>query len=399
MRIVHIITRLILGGAQQNTVLCCRAQVQAGHEVFLLYGPIYGPEGSLETAARATGAELIEIRALRRAVLPVHDWLCYRVLRRLLRHVQPDIVHTHSSKAGIVGRAAAWKEHVPGVVHTIHGLPFHPRNSALVNRLYVGLERYAAKRCHRLIGVTQAMEAEFLARGIGRPGQFVTIPSGMDVAEFDVPPETRQRVRRELGIPDEAPVVGIIARLDKLKGQEDLLDILADLRARFPAVRLLMVGEGWDGDNLRARVAREGWQKQVIFTGLLPPERIPGVVAAMDVHALPSYQEGQPRTMVQALLGGVPVVGYDAGGIKDVCLDGQTGRLVPLGYRPGLAQAILGLLGDADLRRKLGEQGRAFARTHYDSSIMTHQLEEVYRQVLEEHRSGPRGPDGWPART
>jgi len=309
--------------------------------------------------------------------------LCYRVLRKLLRHLQPDVVHTHSSKAGIIGRAAAWAERVPAVVHTVHGLPFHPRNARLVNWMYVGLERYAARRCHKIIGVTQAVCDEFAARHIGHPDQYTVVPSGMDIRSFAVPPETRQRVREELGIPQDALVVGLVARLDALKGQRDLLDVWPALRVQFPGGKLLLVGEGWDGPHLRARVEREGLTGQVIFTGLVPPERVPGLLSVMDVHALPSYQEGQPRTLVQALLCGVPVVGYDAGGIHDICLNGRTGLLVPVGDREQLAQALRTLLGDADLRRRLGAQGRVFAQAAYDSRIMVEKLETVYAELLQ----------------
>ncbi|MEX2212667.1 MAG: glycosyltransferase family 4 protein [Phycisphaeraceae bacterium] len=385
MHLLHVITRLILGGAQQNTVLCCKAQVAAGHRVTLVYGPIYGPEGSLLEEAKASGAELREIRWMRRAVLPMHDWLCGRALRRLIRELKPDVVHTHSSKAGIIGRGAAWKERVPAVVHTIHGLPFHERQSRLVNAIYTRAERWAAKRCHKLIGVTQAMCDEFLSRSIGTPEQFTVIPSGMDIAPFEAAaddPAVRQRTREELDIPQDAPVVGIVARLDQLKGQTDLLDVLPDLRKTHPNVRLLFVGEGWHRAALEEQVKAQAMRDAVIFTGLVSPARVPSLIAAMDVHALPSYQEGQPRALVQALLTGVPVVGYDAGGIRDVCLNDRTGILVPLGDRAKLAEAIRSLLNDAALRRRFGETGRAFARERYDARIMVEQLQHVYEEVL-----------------
>ena len=389
MHILHIITRLILGGAQQNTVLCCKAQVAAGHRVTLAYGPIYGPEGSLLEEAKASGAELREIKWMRRAVLPVHDWLCGRALRKLIRELKPDVVHTHSSKAGIVGRGAAWKERVPAVVHTIHGLPFHERQSRLVNAIYTKAERWAAKRCHKLIGVTQAMCDEFLSRRIGKPAQYTVMPSGMDIAPFAAAaddPSLRQKTREELGIPQDAPVVGIVARLDKNKGQKDLLDILPGLRRTHPNLRLLFVGEGWLRATLEELVDLEGATDAVIFTGLVPPARVPSLIAALDVHALPSYEEGQPRALVQALLTGVPVVGYDAGGIRDVCLDGKSGILVPLGDRTKLAEAIRTLLDNVAMRHRFAAFGRAFAKEHYDARIMVEPLQRVYEDVLSARR-------------
>jgi glycosyltransferase involved in cell wall biosynthesis len=386
MKVLHVITRLIVGGAQQNTIASCAAQVAAGHQVWLAYGPIYGPEGSLLDEAEKSGAVRVEIKSMRRAILPVHDWLCYRALRRLIRDVKPDLVHTHSSKAGILGRAAAWAERGGGrpvVIHTIHGLPFHERQPRVVHGLYVASERWAARRCDRLIGVTRAMVEAFQANNIGTAEPFTVIPSGIDLSKFvPPPPESRAAVRRELGISADAPVVGILARLDPLKGQDDLLDILPRLRERYPAVKLLVVGGGWHHAALEARVKREGLGDAVVFTGIVPPSRVPEMLGAMDVNTLPSYQEGQPRTLVQALLCGVPIVGYDAGGIGEVCIDGQTGRLVPVGNRDALADAILWMLDHPAERRALTERGQAYARERFDLRSMIRRLEEVYTEAI-----------------
>jgi len=271
---------------------------------------------------------------------------------------------------------------VPGVVHTIHGLPFHERQPNWVNRTYVAAERWAAKRCHKIVGVTQAMCTEFQDRQIGRPEQFDVVPSGMDIDTFRMPPDVRPRVRDELAIPQDAPVVGIVARLDKLKGQEDLVRIMPDLLKAKPDVRLLIVGDGWYRPELDALVQQLNVKDRVIFTGLVPPARVPEFIATMDVHALPSYQEGQPRTLVQALLGGVPVVGYDAGGIKDVCLHERTGLLVGLGDQPGLCAALTKLLTDDELRLRLGRDGQTYARANYDSQVMYSRLQAIYEDVL-----------------
>ncbi len=386
MKIIHIITRLIVGGAQQNTIASCAAQVAAGHQVWLVYGPIYGPEGSLLDDARKSGATLIEIKSMRRAILPVHDLICYRGLRKLIRQIKPDIVHTHSSKAGIVGRAAAWKEKrsgKPAVIHTVHGLPFHDRQNRIVRGFYICIERWASKRCDRVIGVTQAMIDTFAVNRIGKHKQYSVIPSGIALSAF-VPSSLEQREmnRRELCIPPDAPVVGLLARLDPLKGQDDLLDILPRLRERYPDIRILFVGGGWHGDALRTRVTREGLSDNVIFTGLVPPAKVPAMLGVMDVNTLPSYQEGQPRTLVQALLCGVPIIGYDAGGIGEVCIDRKTGRLVPVGDRVALANAILWILDQPDQGRVLAEQGREYAQERFDLRYMIQRLDEVYVEAL-----------------
>jgi glycosyltransferase involved in cell wall biosynthesis len=382
MKIVHIITRLILGGAQQNTISSCAAQQAKGHQVTLVYGPIYGPEGSMLPDAQRSGAQLIEQYWMRRAILPPHDLVCYWQLRQILRQIRPDVVHTHSSKAGIVGRAAAWAEQVPAVIHTIHGLPFHPQQSQLINRSYIAMERWAARRCHKILGVTQKTLDTFRDHGIGSPSQYEMVPSGVDVSAFSPEPEARERVRRELGIPLDAPVAGLLGRLDPLKGQDDLLDILPDLLKKLPEARLLLVGGGWHRPKLEARLTGQPWRDRVLFTGLVPPSQVPGYLAAMDVNTLPSYQEGQPRTLVQALLCGRPIVGYDAGGIGEICVDGLTGRLVPVGDRTALLNALAALLADPAERARLAETGRKYAQERFNLDLMIARLEEIYRQTL-----------------
>ncbi len=396
MRILHIITRLIQGGAQQNTVLSCEAQVRAGHEVHLAYGPIYGPEGSLLDEAKASGAVLHEIGTMVRPVHPWKDYRCYKSLLQLMhRDIGPEVVHTHSSKAGIVGRAAGWKyasdiRHLlyefsddtpsPVVVHTVHGLPFHGQQGRFTNRLYVASERWAAKRCHHLIAITPAMVEAFEQKRIAGPDRFTVIPSGIDLSRFQPRPEERDAVRGELGIPAGAKVVGLVARLDPLKGHADLMDVLPKLRTDGRDVWLLFVGDGFG----RAQVeSHPGCQSgRVIFSGFQPFDRIPGLLSAMDVMVLPSYQEGQSRTLAEALLCGVPIVAYEVGGIGSICIDGETGRLVPVGDTAALADAIVGQLDDPQAARGMAERGRAHVRDKFDAKTMTRQIEQLYQEVL-----------------
>lgn len=386
MKILHIITRLIVGGAQENTILCAQDQLRQGHEVHLAYGPIYGPEGSFLQRAKRSGITLHEIKAMRRAILPWQDVRCCFALRKLIRQVGPDVVHTHSSKAGILGRIAAWKERTPAVIHTIHGLPFHERQPWPVYKAYVLAERYAARRCHKLVGITQAMNDAFASEGIGRPSQFSVIPSGVDIAAIAPPAGTRQRVRQELGLSEHQPVAGIVARLDPLKGQEDLIAILPALVNRHADLKLLLVGDGWHRQALEKQIASLGMAEHVIFTGLVSKERVMECLAAMDVMALPSYQEGQGRTLVEALAAKCAIVGYDAGGIGEVCIDRKTGLLGPVGDRQALARNLLALLDDPALRTRLAEQGLGHVMANFDVAIMTSRLQKLYHQTLEENR-------------
>ncbi len=382
MTILHIITRLILGGAQKNTVLCAKAQVAAGHRVIIAYGPIYGPEGSLLAEAQKAGVETVELSSMRRAILPHHDVISYFQLRKLIKQTRPDIVHTHSSKAGITGRIAAWHGKVPGVVHTVHGLPFHDKQPRWVHQLYVTLERLAAKRCHKIVGITQAMIDAFVDKRIGKPEQYDVIPSGVSVDEFQSPTADRHHTRTAYGIPDTAPVLGIVARLDPLKGHHDLLDIFPALLKRHPDLRMFFVGDGWDRERIEQRIEDKGWDKQVILGGLVPPSQVPSLLGAMDIMALPSYQEGQGRTLVEALLCDCAIVGYDVGGIGEVCIDNQTGRLVKVGDNDQLMHAIDQLLEDETKRKTLAAAGKQHVMENFTETVMVERLAKLYEQLL-----------------
>jgi glycosyltransferase involved in cell wall biosynthesis len=388
MRIMHISTRLILGGSQENTVLSCEGQAALGHDVALVFGPIYGPEGSLLDRVRrfhthdGRTIEAIETPNLTRELHPVKDLRCCRQLRQLVREWKPDIVHTHSSKAGILGRLAAWTERVPCVIHTIHGPPFHKYEKAWRNAIYALSERIAAKRCHAIAAVAEAMRDQFLAHRIGRPEQYAIVYSGMEVETFLDSPWSREHVRRELGLANADFVVGTVARLTEHKGHDDLLDVLGETMQHDPRLKLLWVGDGWWRERLLQRVSDLGLRDRVITTGLLPPEMIPKYLAAMDVLAHPSYREGLPRTVTQALLAALPVVAYDVDGTREVCIDGETGRLVPPGDRNALREAILWMRAHSARRRTMGETGREMCRTRFAAGTMVDHLLAIYQACL-----------------
>ena len=199
MRVVHIITRLILGGAQENTLLTVLGQHRDWHdEVTLITGPGLGPEGSLVQRAESAGLDLRLLPEMQRNIRPWGDWMSYRGLLRLLRAIHPDLVHTHSSKAGILGRQAAYKLGIPAV-HTIHGPSFYPFQPRPAYLIYRAAETWAAKRCDRLISVCDAMTDQYVAAGVAPRSKFTTVYSGMEVEQFLNPPRPRETVRRELG--------------------------------------------------------------------------------------------------------------------------------------------------------------------------------------------------------
>ena len=382
MKILHVITRMILGGAQENTLLTVDGlHHRYGDDVTLVTGPAEGPEGELIGRAEGQGLKVELVPELVRAVRPGTDWSAYRVLRKLIRRRRPEVVHTHSSKAGILGRAAAWHERVPAVVHTIHGLPFGPSESAARNRAYVGLERWAARRCHAIVSVCDAMTEQALAAGVGRPEQFRTVYSGMDVDAFLHPGRPRGDVRRELGLAENEVAFGTVARLFERKGHDDLLAVAPEVLRANPDVRFVFIGDGVLRDRLTAETERIGLAHAFRFVGLVPPGRIPELLNAVDAVVHPSLREGLARVLPQALLVGRPVISYDVDGAREVVLP-ETGLLLPPRDLTRLAGAILALAGDPGLRDALGREGRRRFADQFRHETMTRQIRSLYEELL-----------------
>jgi glycosyltransferase involved in cell wall biosynthesis len=382
MRTVHIITRLIIGGAQENTLLSCAGQHARGHEVTLVTGPPIGPEGSLLERAQRAGFSVIIVDEMRRAINAGLDWRTYHRLVDLIRELKPDVVHTHSSKAGILGRWAAKKAKAPVVIHTIHGLAFTASTSRVANFAYRVLERNAAPMTTKIVCVADAMRDQSLAANIGRREQYVTVYSGMETAPFLNPPVPRQMTRRSLGIEDDHVVIGTIARLFHLKGHDDLLELAPQLCARYPQLRFLWVGDGLLRGTFEQRIAAMGLQDRFILTGLVPPEKIPELTAAMDVLVHPSRREGLARAIVQGQLAGAPAIAYDIDGNREGLIDGQTGFIVPPFDRRMLGEKMSPLIEDEETRRGMGTAGREFALSRFDAKVMVDALERVYAGAL-----------------
>jgi len=384
MKIMHIITRLILGGAQENTLLTVEGlQRRSGCDVCLVTGPALGPEGELLSRALRNGVNVRIIDSMRRAINPWRDLATYRAIRRMIKEYGPLVVHTHSSKAGILGRFAAKKCGVPAIVHTIHGLPFHPYETALKNRLYIRLERKAARASDAIITVADAMTRQALAAGVGEPPRFQTIYSGLEINKYKpLSAEERDKFRGELGIPRDAAVICKVARLFHLKGHEFLLSAMKRVIEAVPSAYLLLVGDGILKGQLEKITKSIGISDRVIFAGLVPPDDIRKHVGLSDVVAHCSLREGLARVLPQSLLCGVPVVSYDIDGAREAVIDGETGFLVPPESVDELANAIIRFLTDRALAARMAEAGRRRCLEMFDSEKMVNQIAAVYERIL-----------------
>jgi len=372
---------MIIGGAQENTLLTVRGLMAKGHDVILLSGPTTGPEGRLLDTVSVPGLQFVEFPLLLRPLNPLTDLRAYIRLKRYFRDGNFDVVHTHSSKAGIVGRLAAAAVGCPLVIHTVHGQAFHPYEKWWRNRAYIAAERRAARASHHILAVAQAMVDQCVAAKVAPRDKYSVVYSGMDIEPY-LSAEPDSGLRARLGIPDGVPVVGKIARLFELKGHDLLLAAATRVVAEFPEARFLLVGDGILRPKLEAEAARLGLGDNVVFAGLVPPDHIPRYIALMDMLVHLSLREGLPRTVVQALAGGKPAIGYDLDGTPEVILDGQTGRICPPGDRAAVTGAILDLLRNPQNAAEMGRAGRELVREQFDWHTMARRIEEIYERLL-----------------
>ena len=384
LKVMHVITRLIRGGAQENTLLTVQGLARTrGFDAVLVTGPGLGPEGDLVPDARESGIDLVVINAMRRPIHPWRDFASYRALRRWIRRLRPDIVHTHSSKAGIIARKAAKDEKVPKIVHTIHGLPFHDYERPLVNRFYVALERNAARYTDLVISVADAMTDKAVAAGVAPREKFVTVYSGMDVEPYLHGRHDRAAVRAGLGLPADAPVVGVIARISPLKGHEFIIRAAPSILARHPDTKLLFVGDGHIRAKMEKLAADYRVLDRIVFAGLRDYREIPELISAMDLVVHTSLREGLARVLPQALLSGVPVVSYDVDGAREVVINGETGWLVRAEAVDDLAEAVCEALGDLDHARAMAAAGREICKQRHPASVMVDVIAREYRKLFE----------------
>ena len=381
MRVTHVITRLIVGGAQENTVASVLGLRQkAGLEVDLIAGPTRGPEGSLEPALTGCSALLTIVPELVRPLHPWKDARAWQKLTGLFRARQPQLVHTHSGKAGVLGRLAAARAGVPIILHTIHGPSFGSFQGWSANALFRSAERYAARVTTHFVIVAEAMKRQYLAAGIGCPDQYTKIFSGFVLEPF-LDSTNDLQLRARLGLAPDDIVIGKIARLFKLKGHDDLFAIAPALVQKCPRIKFLLVGDGpWRG-RLESRARSLGLEKHVVFTGLVAPSAVPPIVGVMDLLVHLSLREGLPRALPQALAAARPVVAYDADGANEVCLENETGFLVAPGDLPGLSERLLRLAQDPALRQRLGCRGQRFVQERFGVQHMVDDLYQLYLRL------------------
>lgn len=381
LRVSHLITRLNLGGAQENTVASVNGL--SGYpdlDVSLIAGPTRGPEGSMESRI----APAVDFRIagdLIRPVAPANDLRATFQILRAFRSIRPDIVHTHSAKAGILGRFAAALSGTPLVIHSIHGPTFGNFQSSQLNLVYKLIEWTAGLATNHYISVADEMSKRHLSAGIGRPEQYSRIYSGFDLSPYlELIPEPTNRER--FGLREGDFVIGKIARMFELKGHDDLFDVAPEICARIPNARFLLVGGGEWEERFRRRAEVLGLKDRFVFTGLIPPESIPETLSTMNALAHLSYREGLPRVLAQALAAARPVVAYDCDGARELCKTNITGELIRPGAGPALVRAFARIAEDPQRARAMGQTGREFVRTRFNVATLVEEQYQLYHWAL-----------------
>ncbi len=385
IRVAHVITRLCKGGAQENTFHTVALADRERYAVELISGPTRGHEGSIEAAVEAAGIRIEREPWLVRNPAPMHDAITLWRLAKRLRQGRYDIVHTHTSKAGLLGRLAAERAGVPIVVHTPHGNVFHGYFNRYVSRAFVWAERHAARRTDRIVELTPGGIEEYLEEGIGQREQFTVIFSGIDTAPFGEAIERREDTRHELGVGPEHLLVGGVGRLEPVKGFIHFVHAARSIAESQPAARFVLAGQGSLDRELRSEAAPLSGRFQ--FLGLR--EDVPRLMAALDVLVVPSLNEGMGRVLLEAGAAGVPVVASDVGGIPDIVDDGETGLLVPPRDATAIAEAVLSLLHTPERRSLMGATARAKVVPHFSLESMVARIENLYEELLHEKAIDP----------
>lgn len=387
-KICHVITRMIIGGAQENTLFTVEGLAQKpGYEVTLVSGPQTGPEGDLKSKIQDRPSfHLVLEPSLRRNIHPFFDGLALWRLYRFFKREQFDIVHTHSSKAGILGRVAAWAANVPLIIHTIHGLPFHAFQNRFVNRIYERLERFCASLTRKIITVAEAMSEQAVRAGVADAQKFVCIRSGMDLTLFLRRDYDRSRIRQKWGLSGSDIVIGKVARLFHLKGHEYLIQAAPKIVKEFPKVKFLLIGDGLLKESLQEKIRDMKLENHFVFGGLVQPQEIPETIAVMDIVVHVSLREGLAKVLPQALASGKPVISFDLDGAREVVRDGVNGFLVSPCDSLGLSEALLKLLRDPALCEKMSAQGPRVVDPYFRKEYMVDKIDELYRSLLGQNK-------------
>ncbi len=385
VRVLRVIARLNIGGPAVQATLLTERLDPSRYDSLLVTGREEASEGNYLSLHGKTLEDTVILPALGREIQPARDLVVLGQLVALIRKLRPDVVHTHTAKAGTLGRLAAFLCRVPVVVHTYHGHVFHGYFGPAKTRLYVAIERWLGRHTHRLLAVSERVRQDLLELGIGRPDRFEVLPLGLDLDGFLTVDAQRGGLRRELGFTEREALVGIVARLVPIKAHEVFLRSAIEVARRVPDSRFIVIGDGARRAELEELASSLGLGERIRFIGWRGD--LDRVYADLDLVVLTSRNEGSPVSLIEAMAAARPVVATRVGGVGDLVEDGVTGLLVPEGDHVAMAEAIAELLGDEDRRRHLGEAGRERVYPAFSARRLLADVDRLYGELL--RQSGP----------
>jgi glycosyltransferase involved in cell wall biosynthesis len=390
IRVARVIARLNIGGPAQHVTLLTAGLDRVRFVTTLITGVVGEREGDFTEAARARGVEPVVIPELGRAIRPTRDLVALCKLVRLFRRLRPDIVHTHTAKAGALGRLAARVAGVPVTVHTFHGHVLEGYFSPAATRAFLAIERWLARGTDRLVTVSPRLRAQLLAMGIGRPDQVEVVPLGLDLGRF-----RRDRgasapaLRASLGLAPRTPLLGSVGRLVPIKDHPTLFRAVAQLESDGEAAHLVVVGDGDDRPALARLAQALGVSARVHFLGWRAD--LETILNELDVVICSSRNEGTPVALIEAMAAGVAVLSTEVGGVADLVTHGETGWLVPPGDPSAMAGAIRRLLAEPNLRARLAAAGRGVALDRHNVTQLIARIERLYTALINEKLTTDNG--------
>lgn len=381
MRIINVITRLNIGGASPPVISLAAGLGAFGHESLLVVGTPSAAEGSMDADAERAGARLLRIPALRRDPDPVGDVRALATLVQLFRRERPDVVGTHMSKAGALGRVAAKVAGVKVVVHTYHAKAFYVFDRRWKENATIAAERALTRLSSGSIVLSEKQRRDFVALRIDRPERLRVVRYGLKLDPLLAASSLPRTLRAELGLAESARLVGVVGRLVKIKGQDVFIRAAAELARRFPDLYFVLAGGGDARAEYEALVGDLGLRDRFRFLGWR--RDVPNVLANLDVVVLPTVNdfEGTPLSVIEALAAARPVVATDVGAVSEVISDGETGVLVPIRDEAAITKAVSGLLEDPAAARRMAARGQAFVAQAYREPDMIRNVEEYYREL------------------
>jgi glycosyltransferase involved in cell wall biosynthesis len=384
IRVLRLIARLNMGGPALHVAYLTKGLADRGYDTTLLAGSLARGESSMSFVAEGLGVEWHTVPQLHREISPAYDPLTVVRLVKWMRAVRPHILHTHTAKAGAVGRAAAalaGDARPPIIVHTFHGHVLRGYFDPMTTTVFRGLERTLAQTTTRLIAVSPEVRDDLVGLGVAPAEKFSVIRLGIDLDERITQGDGAE-LRRLFGVGPDEFVVGWIGRMTGIKRVPDVLLAFRSLLDRGVAARLCLVGDGPDREAIEERAHELGVARQTLFVGY--QRDVAPYYSFFDALVLPSANEGTPVVAIESLAAGRPVVATRVGGVPDVVEDGADGMLVGVGDPEALAAALERLARDPELRHRLGDQGRVRTTDRYRVERLVADVDALYRELLSE---------------